>query len=117
MDLHLAGKTAVVTGASKGIGFAITRALAGEGVSVVAGARTTTTELSDLAARTTVTPVSVDLTSPDGPARLIEAAIEWLRAHGAPRVMLWTAERNPAAQSLFGHLGFRRTMIEMTREL
>ena len=48
---------------------------------------------------------------------LIEAAIEWLRAHGAPRVMLWTAERNPAAQSLFGHLGFRRTMIEMTREL
>jgi GNAT superfamily N-acetyltransferase len=48
---------------------------------------------------------------------LIEAAIEWLRAHGAPRVMLWTAERNPAAQALFGRLGFRRTMIEMTREL
>src|SRR5262245_10088401 len=29
---------------------------------------------------------------------LVEAAIEWLRAHGAPRVMLWTAEQNPAAQ-------------------
>jgi len=27
MDLHLSGKTAVVTGASKGIGLAITRAL------------------------------------------------------------------------------------------
>jgi NAD(P)-dependent dehydrogenase (short-subunit alcohol dehydrogenase family) len=75
MDLHLAGKTAVVTGASKGIGFAITRALAGEGVSVVAGARDTTTELSDLAARTTVRPVPVDLTTPDGPARLVEAAV------------------------------------------
>jgi ribosomal protein S18 acetylase RimI-like enzyme len=48
---------------------------------------------------------------------LVEAAIEWLRAHGAPRVMLWTAEQNPAAQRLFSRLGFRRTMIEMTREL
>jgi GNAT superfamily N-acetyltransferase len=49
--------------------------------------------------------------------RLVEAAIGWLRDHGAPRVMLWTAEQNPAAQELFSHLGFRRTMIEMTREL
>jgi NAD(P)-dependent dehydrogenase (short-subunit alcohol dehydrogenase family) len=49
MDLHLAGKTALVTGASKGIGLAITWALAGEGVRVVAGARHVTTELSDLA--------------------------------------------------------------------
>ena len=48
---------------------------------------------------------------------LVEAAIEWLRNHGAPRVVLWTAENNPAAQGLFSGLGFRRTMIEMTREL
>jgi len=48
---------------------------------------------------------------------LVEAAIEWLRAHGAPRVILWTAEQNPAAQKLFSRLGFRRTMIEMTLEL
>jgi NAD(P)-dependent dehydrogenase (short-subunit alcohol dehydrogenase family) len=75
MDLHLAGKTAVVTGASKGIGLAIARALAGEGVTVVAGARTTTTELSDLAARTTVHPVAVDLSTSDGPAQLVEAAV------------------------------------------
>jgi GNAT superfamily N-acetyltransferase len=59
--------------------------------------------------------------SPDARAngvgtRLIEAASEWLIAHGAPRVMLWTAERNPGAQRLFARLGFRRTMIEMTRE-
>jgi len=76
MDLHLKGKTAIVTGASKGIGLAITQALAREGVTVVAGARTTTTELSDLATRTTVHPVAVDLTAPDGPARLVETAVE-----------------------------------------
>lgn len=48
---------------------------------------------------------------------LIEGACEWLKAHGAPRVLLGTAERNHAAQRLFERAGFRRTMIEMTREL
>jgi ribosomal protein S18 acetylase RimI-like enzyme len=48
---------------------------------------------------------------------LLAAAMEWLRAHGAPRVVLWTAERNEPAQRLFAKSGFRRTMIEMTREL
>jgi NAD(P)-dependent dehydrogenase (short-subunit alcohol dehydrogenase family) len=36
MDLHLYGKVAVGTGASKGVGLAVRRALADEGVSVVA---------------------------------------------------------------------------------
>jgi ribosomal protein S18 acetylase RimI-like enzyme len=31
--------------------------------------------------------------------------------------VLWTADRNDAAQRLFDRLGFRRTMIEVTREL
>jgi ribosomal protein S18 acetylase RimI-like enzyme len=48
---------------------------------------------------------------------LIDAAIEWLRSRGAPRVVLWSADRNEAAQRLFERLGFRRTMVEMTREL
>lgn len=60
----------------------------------------------------------------DGAARqkgvataLVEAAADWLRSRGAPRVVLWTAEPNVPAQRLFSRLGFRRTMIEMTREL
>jgi GNAT superfamily N-acetyltransferase len=50
-------------------------------------------------------------------AALLEGASEWLKSRGAPRVMLWTAEGNHAAQRLFEQAGFRRTMIEMTREL
>jgi GNAT superfamily N-acetyltransferase len=49
--------------------------------------------------------------------KLIEAAIAWLRDHGAPRVILWTAAANHGAQDLFHGLGFRDTMVEMTREL
>jgi ribosomal protein S18 acetylase RimI-like enzyme len=48
---------------------------------------------------------------------LIDAAIAWLRERGAAHVMLWTAQQNEAAQRLFEKLGFRRTMVEMTREL
>ncbi len=48
---------------------------------------------------------------------LIAAAEDWLRARGAPRVVLWTAQQNAAAQRLFERAGFRRTMIEMTKEL
>jgi ribosomal protein S18 acetylase RimI-like enzyme len=48
---------------------------------------------------------------------LIEAAMKWLSDRGAPRVVLGTAEQNEPAQRLFERLGFRRTMVEMTREL
>jgi ribosomal protein S18 acetylase RimI-like enzyme len=48
---------------------------------------------------------------------LLTAAIEWLATLNVPRVMLWTAHQNVAAQGLFERLGFRKTMIEMTREL
>ena len=48
---------------------------------------------------------------------LIEAALDWFRERQMPRVVLWAAEPNRDAQRLFGRLGFRRTMVEMTREL
>jgi ribosomal protein S18 acetylase RimI-like enzyme len=47
---------------------------------------------------------------------LARAAIETLERKGAPRVVLHTAAANEAAQRFFEELGFRRTMIEMTRE-
>jgi len=48
---------------------------------------------------------------------LLDATLAALTAKGAPRVVLSTAERNETAQHLFERAGFRRTMIEMTREL
>jgi ribosomal protein S18 acetylase RimI-like enzyme len=49
--------------------------------------------------------------------KLLDATVAELRARGAPRVVLSTAEQNEPAQRLFASAGFRRTMIEMTREL
>jgi GNAT superfamily N-acetyltransferase len=48
---------------------------------------------------------------------LLDAAIEWLRERGMPRVVLGTAAQNENARRLFARRGFRPTMIEMTLEL
>jgi NAD(P)-dependent dehydrogenase (short-subunit alcohol dehydrogenase family) len=81
MDLGLADKVAVVTGASKGIGLAVARALAEEGARVVAGARTT----ESLKGIDRVTPVALDLATPAGPSLLIERAVE---EHGRVDVLV-----------------------------
>jgi ribosomal protein S18 acetylase RimI-like enzyme len=49
--------------------------------------------------------------------RLLDATLAVLKERGAPRVVLSTATKNTPAQRLFDGAGFRRTMIEMTREL
>lgn len=49
-------------------------------------------------------------------SKLLEATIAELWDRGVPRIVLSTAERNEAAQRLFAKSGFRRTMVEMTRE-
>jgi NAD(P)-dependent dehydrogenase (short-subunit alcohol dehydrogenase family) len=74
MDLGLAGKIAVVTGASKGIGLAVTAALTDEGAHVVAGSRSRSPELERLSEAGLVSFVPVDLATPDGPIALIERA-------------------------------------------
>ena len=48
---------------------------------------------------------------------LLERVAERAAARGAPRLVLSTAAKNETAQRFFESMGFRRTMIEMTREL
>jgi NAD(P)-dependent dehydrogenase (short-subunit alcohol dehydrogenase family) len=81
MDLGLTGKVAVVTGANKGIGLAITEALVAEGAYVVAGSLST----ENLDAMDRVTAVPVDLLSEDGPALLVQRAID---EHGRVDVLV-----------------------------
>ena len=77
VDLRLRGKVAVVTGASKGIGLAVTKAFVAEGVRVVAGARDVGGELAALADSGAVRAVAVDLSTPDGPQALVARSGEF----------------------------------------
>ncbi|MEU6580998.1 SDR family oxidoreductase [Nocardia sp. NPDC046763] len=74
MDLGLNGKTALVTGASRGIGLAVAETLADEGVRVVGVARNITPELEKVAAAT----VSADLSTAEGALAAVEAALSEL---------------------------------------
>jgi|GEM_PF-524066 len=49
-------------------------------------------------------------------SRLVTTMCAELKALGAPRVLLHTAWQNADAHAFFARLGFRRTMLEMTRE-
>lgn len=72
MKFHLEGKTALVTGASRGIGLAVAEALAAEGVRVVGAARTISPELEKIAAAT----VAIDLSTVEGATSVASKAIE-----------------------------------------
>jgi|HubBroStandDraft_5_1064220.scaffolds.fasta_scaffold152438_1 NAD(P)-dependent dehydrogenase (short-subunit alcohol dehydrogenase family) len=84
MQLELQGKVAVVTGASHGIGLAVTTALAAEGAHVVAGSRDGSKELDDLVASGSAESVVVDLSTASGPADLADAAL----ARGAIDILI-----------------------------
>ena len=82
MDLQLDGKRALITGSTLGIGFAIAKALAEEGVQVAVNGRTEervseaqrriATEISNAK----IAGVAADLSSPDGVTKVIEALPE-----------------------------------------
>ncbi|MFJ3717990.1 oxidoreductase [Streptomyces sp. NPDC090057] len=74
MNSPLHGRTAVVTGASKGIGLAVVEALAQAGAAVIAGSRTSTPELDALVKEGSVTWVPVDLRDAQGAERLVHEA-------------------------------------------
>jgi 3-oxoacyl-[acyl-carrier protein] reductase len=72
----LAGKAALVTGGSRGIGAAIVRELARAGASVVLGYRAGAAEAEALAAEVGGRAVQADVSSAEGAARLVEEAGE-----------------------------------------
>jgi len=80
MELDLAGKKALITGGGRGIGRACALALAAEGTHVMICGRTQaalTSTLDDLGGEGSGhRSQAVDLASPDGPARLIQAVLE-----------------------------------------
>src|SRR5260370_1439613 len=79
MDLELKGKTAIVTGGSRGIGKAIARSLAGEGVDVAIVARSADAlklAADEIAEQTgqTIVPISADTGSDDSVKTMVEQA-------------------------------------------
>jgi NAD(P)-dependent dehydrogenase (short-subunit alcohol dehydrogenase family) len=107
VDLELTGKVAVVTGASKGIGFAVTQALVDEGANVVAGARTT----DSLDGLDNVTSVALDLFERDGPAELIRQALD---THGRVDVLVNNVGRAPVHTG--GFLGISDDEFEQSMQ-
>ena len=101
MDLELNNRVAVVTGASKGIGLAVTRTLLDEGAHVVATSRNRTSELDALDGE--LLHVPADLMDPHAPAEIVARAVE---AFGGLDILVNNAGGPPPGASLprFGFL-------------
>ena len=100
MDLGIAGRVALVTAASKGLGRAAAAALAREGAKVAVcarGAEALADAEAELAALTEVLAVVADVTDPDAPRRLVDATVE---RFGSLDILVANAGGPPAARAL-----------------
>ena len=96
MELGLAGRTAIVCGASAGIGLGCADALAGEGANVVMLARGAEA-LEREAARLGATAVAGDVTEPADLERLVATAVE---RHGGVDVLVLNSGGPPRTRAL-----------------
>ena len=101
MDLGIAGRVALVTAASKGLGRASAEALAADGAKVVICARgeealeSTAAAIRDAGGE--VTAIRADVTEPDQPARLVAATVE---AYGGLDILVANAGGPPPGPAL-----------------
>jgi 3-oxoacyl-[acyl-carrier protein] reductase len=98
MDLGLTGKVALVTAASKGLGFASAKALVDEGAKVAIcarGADGLRSAEADLGGD--VLAVQADVTEADAPRRLVDATVE---RFGALHVLVANAGGPPKARAI-----------------
>lgn len=75
MDLQLQGKAAIVTGSSRGLGLASAKALAAEGCRVCMCARGADTLSQASAQVSNSIAVAADLSTPEGAAKVVDAAL------------------------------------------
>lgn len=98
MDLGIAGRVALVTAASKGLGRAVATALAEEGASVAICARNEgPLREAARAMPGDVLAIPADVTAPDAPRRLVEATVE---RFGGLHILVGNAGGPPPGRAL-----------------
>ena len=75
MELNLAGKIAIITGASRGIGKSIAQILSAEGMNLTLVARSPLDEFS-ASLPTECLPLSIDMRHADSASRVVDATLE-----------------------------------------
>jgi 3-oxoacyl-[acyl-carrier protein] reductase len=98
MDLELAGKTALVTGSSRGLGLASARALTSEGCRVCICAR----------GREPLDAAAAELTRIGGPEAVLAVQADVSTPEGAEEVVRSAADRFGAVDVLVNNVGFAR---------
>jgi 3-oxoacyl-[acyl-carrier protein] reductase len=97
MELGIAGKVALVTASSKGLGLGTAKALANEGCRVAINGRNTETLAAAAAQVPDALALADDVTDPDAPGRLVAATLE---RFGALDILVANAGGPPPARAL-----------------